>query len=413
MAPSDRQAQHRSKPARGPDLSGTNLERAGDHNQRVTLQAIRLNGPITRAELVGLTGLTAPAIANITTRLRSENFIIEVGRQQGGRGQPAMRLAVNPDGCFSIGINVDRDHTTLVLLDLLGTVRARRELDLDLTLVQPPQVVARLKGFIADILGDWELARSRLVGCGIAMPDDLGRVSLAHWPSGYGEWDHVDALALFRSLVPAPVFIENDATAAALGELQFGHGRLHPSFFYILISGGLGGGLVIDGNFYRGADGRSGEIGFLPLRSTQTAARSVQEAVSLSGLFDYLAAGGRPVARPDQLAGLDETGQALISQWIELAGELLTEPLIAINCLINPEAIYLGGRLPAELVDRLAEILNHRLARQIGIPAIAPVRRAAMAADAPAIGAALIPFSHRLLPSRAALMKTGQDDRGI
>ena len=65
---------------------GTNLERAGDHNQRVTLHAIRLHGPITRADLVGFTGLTAPAIANITKRLIQENLIKEAGRQRGARG---------------------------------------------------------------------------------------------------------------------------------------------------------------------------------------------------------------------------------------------------------------------------------------------------------------------------------------
>jgi predicted NBD/HSP70 family sugar kinase len=74
---------------------------------------------------------------------------------------------------------------------------------------------------------------------------------------------------------------------------------------------------------------------------------------------------------------------------------------------VNPKAIFIGGRLPADLVDRLAEQLNQRLKRRAGdVPAIAPVLRAAMAADAPAIGAAILPFMDRLLPSRAALMKT-------
>ena len=69
-------------------LSGTNLQRAGDHNQRVTLQAIRVRGVVTRSELVELTGLTPQAIANISKRLLDEKLVIEVGRVQGGRGQP-------------------------------------------------------------------------------------------------------------------------------------------------------------------------------------------------------------------------------------------------------------------------------------------------------------------------------------
>ena len=106
-------------------LSGTNLERAGDHNQRVTLHAIRVNGPITRTDLADITGLTPPAIANITKRLMQDNLIKEAGRVRGARGQPPLKLVINPDSWFSVGVNVDRDHITLLVLDFQGTVRAR------------------------------------------------------------------------------------------------------------------------------------------------------------------------------------------------------------------------------------------------------------------------------------------------
>ena len=109
----------------GMSLSGTNLERAGDHNQRVTLHAIRVNGPITRTDLADITGLTPPAIANITKRLLQDNLIKEAGRVRGARGQPPIKLVINPDSWFSIGVNVDRDHITLVVLDFLGSVRAK------------------------------------------------------------------------------------------------------------------------------------------------------------------------------------------------------------------------------------------------------------------------------------------------
>ena len=70
-------------------LSGTYLERAGDHNQRVTLHAIRVNAPLTRTELVGITGLTAPAIAKITKRLLSDKQNLEAGPRRGRRAPPA------------------------------------------------------------------------------------------------------------------------------------------------------------------------------------------------------------------------------------------------------------------------------------------------------------------------------------
>lgn len=405
MQPVDRQ---RRRKAPIGSLAGTNLERAGDYNQRVTLQAIRVNGPITRVDVARLTGLTTPAIANITNRLLSENLIIEVGRLHGRRGQPAMRLAINPDGCFSIGINIDRDHVTLVALDFTGSVRARATQEIEFAL--PEQVVSFSRRAIDTMLKSKQVPRDRIIGIGIALPDDLGRVSLPHRPSSYGLWNTVDVTRLFADVLPLPIFVENDATAAAIGELQFGHGLRSPSFFYILISAALGGALVIEGNVFRGADGRSGEIGFLPLRSRRTEARSLQEVVSLSALYQRLVAVGHKLSRPEQLESLKDSGRTIVAEWLDASADFLTDPLLAISCLVNPKAVFIGGRLPAELVDQLAERLNQRLRKRAGdVPAIAPVLRAAMASDAPAIGAAILPLNDRLLPSRSALMKTSID----
>ncbi|MEA1673152.1 ROK family protein [Nitrospirillum sp. BR 11163] len=392
----------------GASLSGTNLERAGDHNQRVMLQAIRVSGPLTRADLGRITGLTPPAIANITRRLLNESLILEVGRLQGTRGQPAMRLAINPDGCFAIGVNVDRDHVTLVVLDLLGQVRHRAVLEVEFPL--PEAVAAFFKAQVEDLVRSQAFPRNRIIGVGVSLPDDLGRVNLPNRPKSFEAWSTADIPGLFTTILPLPVFMENDAAAAALGELQFGHGLHDPSFFYVLINQGLGGGIVIDGQYFRGAQGRSGELGFLPIVSPRTSARTLEEAVSLSALCAYLAARGRTVTRPEQLLEMDAVGQQLLNDWLDLAAELLTMPIVAVSCLVNPEAVFFGGRLPAPLIDRLAQLINDRLWTHSGaIPVIVPVRRAATAVDAPAVGAALLPFNDRLLPTRTTLMKTATD----
>jgi predicted NBD/HSP70 family sugar kinase len=391
----------------GASLSGANLERVGDHNQRVILQAIRVGGPITRVILAQITGLTPPAVANITKRLLDDGLILEGGRVLGARGQPAMNLTINPDGCLSIGVNIDRDHITIVMLDLLGAVRARASQEIDFPL--PADVAKFCKVQIRKMLGAWKGQPPRLSGIGVALPDDLGRVDLPHRPENYDVWSTADIGKLMADILPLPVFLENDAAAAALGELQFGHGLRRPSFFYVLVSSGLGGGLVIEGDYFRGAQGRSGEIGFLPVNSSRTQARSLQEIVSLSALYAHLEAGGIVVTRPDQLSDLSPEGQALVEDWIALAAKLLVQPFVSISCLVNPEAIYVGGRLPTALLDRLVAAVNAHLARIEDVPALARVERAATSADGPAVGAALLPFMAQLLPSRAALMKTGQN----
>ncbi len=167
------------------------------------------------------------------------------------------------------------------------------------------------------------------------------------------------------------------------------------------------GGLVVDGQYFRGANGRSGELGWLPGRDESGSLRQLQKIVSLSALYSRLAAQGHRVSSPRELTRLGAQAAAIVDAWIEISAETLLDTLIAVNCLINPEAVLIGGRLPAPLVDRLAELLNQRLqAHARSFPAIAPVARAATSEDAPAVGAAILPLSHRLLPTRFALMKT-------
>ena len=389
----------------GTHLSGTNLERAGDHNQRVTLHAIRVKGPVTRTDLVDMTGLTAPAIANITKRLLKDNLIKEAGRQRGGRGQPPLKLVINPDGCFSIGVNVDRDHITLVVLDFEGRVRARSSREIAFAL--PDAVERFFRRSIGRLLQKAHVQAKQLIGIGLAIPDDISRPELPDKPAEYASWGTVAIDCLLTRTLPIPIFVENDAAAAAMGEMQFGHGHQYQSFFYILITAALGGGLVLDGHYFRGAQGRSGELGMLTGPDDSGNARQLQNIVSLSALYSRLAAKGYKVASPHGLTRLDEGGAAIVSAWVDNSVEALRETILAVNCLIDPQAILIGGRLPARIVDELARRLNTQMRCYADtIPAVAPVARAAMSDDAPAVGAAILPFSDRFLPTRAALMKT-------
>ena len=389
----------------GVELSGTNLARAGDYNQRVVLQAIRIHGPITRSELAELSGLTPPAIANITRRLMADDLVIDAGQRRGGRGQPATRIDVNPDGRLSLGVNIDRDHITVVLLDLKGGVRAR--VSRETPLMAPAAAAARVRELAHELLGQAPNGRARLIGAGLAIPDDLDSVDL---PSLHHQdaWGAVDLGELLGAELGVSVLVENDAAAAAIGELQFGHGLQFPSFFYILITAGLGGGLVVEGEYFRGATGRSGEIGFLPLHEDGAPARTLQEAVSLSALYAHLAERGVAVDHPAALEALAPAQSAVVDGWLDHAADTLTEPLMAVNWLINPAAILLGGRLPGRRLDALAERLTQRLSRRAQVAQPTPVLRAIAAEDAPAMGAAILPFLSQLLPSRSTLMKTAE-----
>ncbi len=384
-------------------LSGTNLERAADHNQRVTLHAIRINGSLTRVELAAITGLTAPAIANITKRLLADGLIEEAGQRRGGRGQPPTKLVINRDACHSIGVNIDRDHITIVLVNFAGETLARVSEEVNFAL--PDHVRTLYRRSIKDMMRSAGVKEASLVGLGIAVPDDLGLVDLPGRPAAYSKWDKVDMGNLFDKPLSLPVFVENDAAAAAMGEMQLGLGQKYSNFFYILISSGLGGGLVIDGAYFRGADGRSGELGFM--HAPGSGARDqIQDLVSLSGLAGQLERDGLGLADVMGVADLSAAAEKCVDGWITQAAEQLYVPLEAVNCLINPGVVLVGGRLPSAIVERLTARAHDLLRdKATNVPVIAPVARAALSDDAPAVGAAILPFSHFLLPKPGALWK--------
>jgi len=164
---------------------------------------------------------------------------------------------------------------------------------------------------------------------------------------------------------------------------------------------------VADGSYFRGANGRSGEIGWLRAQNGSGEDSELQNIVSLSSVYSRLAEQGFRVATPRGLMRLQPAARLIVDRWINDSAAALVNSFVAINCLINPEAILIGGRLPAPLFDRLAASLNERMAAFAPeIPAIAPVARAMTSDDAPAVGAAILPFSYRLLPTRFALLKT-------
>jgi predicted NBD/HSP70 family sugar kinase len=379
-------------------LLGLNIEHAGRHNERVILHAIRVHGPVTRAALADVTGLTPVTVTNITNRYLKSGLLECAGKRRGGRGQPATRLVVNPAGGFSIGVNIDRDHLTMVGVDFGGTVRAR--ICREMAFPTAEDVRDHYRDVIDDLLAQAGKPRSAVTGIGVALPDDLGAVELPGRPVGYDRWSTVDVAELFAQPFAAPVFTENDAAAAAIGEMQFGLGQRYSSFFYLLVSFGLGGGVVVNSVYDRGADGRSGEIGFMMVRGGPGGMSQLQHIVSLAGLGRILEAeglNGVSARTPDLNDG--PTARA-VQEWIELSAQALVEPLVAVNCLLNPEAVLIGGRLPISIVERLADRAN-RLLALLGrnAPRLAPIRSAALAEDAAAVGAALLPFGDYLLSS--------------
>jgi predicted NBD/HSP70 family sugar kinase len=377
-------------------LSGTNLARAGDYNQRVVLQAIRSHGELTRGKLAKITGLTHQSTINITKRLIAEGMVLDLGRVVGARGQPAMRLTVNPEGAYALGLNLDRDHMTAVIMDFQGRVRDR--IYIDKHFAMPNDALAFVKEAMDNGLRRLRIPRSRLVGVGLAIPDHLGGVDVDERPDGYDQWSQIDLTVFFSTALKVPVFIENDATSAALGELQFGQGLRHKNFIYTLISAGIGCGLIINSQPFPGGLTHAGEIGNIPITPENGQARTLWNMVSLYALYGELARRGITVTDPDDLVADGGEMEVGIDAWVTQAAGHMIAPFLAITYALSPELHVIGGQLPAFVAEKLCLALNQYLDAHEGQIPLTRFTTSTASVDAAAMGAAVLVFQNRLLP---------------
>jgi predicted NBD/HSP70 family sugar kinase len=378
------------------DLAGSNSEQAGEYNRALILQAIHRNAPISRADLARQTGLTKPGIARIVDRLLDEGLIMEARRRRGLRGQPAIELEINPDGCFSIGVDLDRDHLTILAVDAVGHVRGR--VHHEKRCILPDEFVELTAEAVSNFRRSHLIDEARLAGIGVAIPDWLGELPFIGKPDDYVLWKGFEVRAALSALTSRPIFIDNESNAAAMAELDYGLGAESQSFFYIYICACTGGGLVLDGMRHRGAMGLSGEIGWLPVTDHSGLGRGkvqpLGEIFSLSFLYDYLGEHGLRVTKPQDLLTLDIRGRNLVSAWLKRMSGYIAEAVTHIGLIVDPDAVVVGGRLPVRLVDELVRYVNERL--DDNDPNLPSIHRATTE-DAAALGAAAMSTAARLM----------------
>jgi hypothetical protein len=248
-------------------LTGTNLQQANSYNIRIVLETVRLHGPLSRIEISRRTRLTAQTVTNITKKLLAVGLIVEAERLQEGRGAPSILLRLNPDAAFSVGLDFDKDHLTGVLVDLSGRIRQRENLDLDFP--SPEEALSLMTRTVNRLIERENVDRSAVWGVGVGLPGPLiisegSVVTNVANPKFLPGWNHVPVVEILGRRLDLPVHLENNASAAAIGEKWYGEGRHSRTFFYLFFGAGLGGGLILNGEPYSGFSGNAGEIGYFP-----------------------------------------------------------------------------------------------------------------------------------------------------
>lgn len=392
--------------------SGTNQEGTSAHNRRVMIDALRLNGKLSRADLARASGLTKQAVSNIVDDLERDGLVVSLAAVRNGRGKPSMPYRLVPEGAFAIGLQIDRHITRVIAVNLIGTVLVRAQANL------PPGGPANGAKVILDLItqvrtelaGIAEHSEQRLVGLCVAMPGPFGLATDNDDQWMMAAWQNFPLLETLAAGTGLEVALQNDAAACATAERMVGaaHGVDHAVCLYV--GYGIGAGLILNGELYAGGNGNAGEIGMalLPPTVRRPERSSLEHRASLASLYQHLNADPADPELHDRLNTLVSKDDPAVASWIDAAAEELRWGVQLIETIFDPQTVILCSSAPEALTRRIFDAIHPLLPSIANRPGRALPRLQLGMTDpwSVALGAAAEPISRAFDPRFSAILKT-------
>ncbi len=359
-------------------------------NQRRVLAVLLERGgdSATQADITRETGLAAGTVSTIVRELAAAEVVSTVAGS--GRRGTTVRLARGAG--LVAGVDFGHSHVAVALAEMSGAVLAeeRRPLSPGHQHTEGLETARAMLEKLLDSLGA-DHAAVRNIGMGLPAPLSNNIVMSSAILPG---WVGVNARDEASRVLGAEVLIENDANLGALAEHRYGHGRGHPNVVFVKVSSGVGAGLILDNQLFRGAAGTSGEIGHLTLDDQgplcRCGSRGCLEAYAATGTALAMMADQMPGAGVDAIIEAAQQGNVSALRVFEDAGLHLGWGLATVTNLLNPDVILVGGDM-SHAGELLLESARLGLRRHVlAGTASTPVLVAALGDRASMVGALVL-----------------------
>lgn len=239
-----------------------NQEKVRKVNKSIVLNMLRLHAPISRAQVANLTGLNRGTVSNIVNVLIEEGLVFEDEQRGTGIGRPAISLGLRPDGGAVIGLEIGVDFIAVLLTNFVAQKIWDTRIQTDPSQSQTA-IISQAEQLIDQALLVASEHRLRPLGIGVGLPGlvNAHQGNLIMAPNLH--WMNVPLRLMWNQRFHLPIYIENEANLAGLGEYYFGLARNVDNFIYLSAGIGLGGGIMVGGKLFRGGNGYAGEIGHI------------------------------------------------------------------------------------------------------------------------------------------------------
>jgi predicted NBD/HSP70 family sugar kinase len=325
-----------------------------DINQTIFLHLIREQQPLSRADIAKQTGLRAGTVSAIVNRLIRSGLVYEgtEGRSTGGR--PPRNLHINAESYYVLAVDIGVSDTIFAVSDFNGRILQQRSL---LTEGRPEEFLDKLSTEIEHLVNA-KYPRVRFGAIGVSVPGLIDRETGTVEVSPNLEWKDVPLRAVLSKRLRLPVFVENDANAAAFSEFWYGplnEARVK-NLVFILVVEGLGTGLIINGELHVGSRHGLGGFGHMsidPSGELCSCGRRgcwetfASERATVERYHRVTAKQGLPFVNLKDLIALAEKNDEMALQSLRITAEYLGEGISNLAHGIFPETVVIGGNITA------------------------------------------------------------------
>ncbi|KAA8997397.1 ROK family transcriptional regulator [Affinibrenneria salicis] len=300
----------------------------------ITARILRLiveHSPVSQSDLKVRSGLSMSTVSQATNRLLSQGVIHELGLRRVSMGRPKTLLGLRPDYATVVGIQLNAERNLIVMTDLAGNLLGEQQIPSgELTPRQLGDALAKFLRTVED---------KRVGAIGLALSGLVDPANGSCIRSKVLDWDNVPIAQMLEARFSLPVFIENDANAMAMAALVFGQLGNARSAIIATYGKGIGAGIIIDRQLYRGRHGKAGEIGNALLGD---GSRRLLEEVASSRAILQKIAGASGEEAPANLLQLDQRPDAGVLETLAEAGHHLGMSLANLSVAFDPDVVYLA-----------------------------------------------------------------------
>jgi glucokinase-like ROK family protein len=334
------------------------------------IEALNELGTASRAQLARSTGLARSTVSSIVSELQAKDMIARRetnGSTPRGSGRPPSLISLNPTAQIAVGIDFGKRHLAVAAADLSHTVLAerRREMRDDYAAAEGFDAATELVESLLDRLG---VRRDRVRGVGMGLPGPVHRRGTLGSETILPGWAGVSAAGEMSARLGLPVQVENDANLGALAEYRFGAGAGCASVAYLKVATGIGAGLVVDGQLFRGAGGTAGEIGHTIVDDTGDVCRCgnrgcLETYASAPAIVGLLERSFGTAMEPEQVIERAREGDPACRRVLADAGRHIGVAVANLCNLVNPERVVVGGSIASAddlVLDPLRESVRLR-----------------------------------------------------